>query len=178
MAVRKWTDPLTGKTYAYDFGFDTDETDIKELLKRHFNVKFAKFDDVVGNRNKKTIPDIKKVIFNDPATIVQWVDGTKTVVKCQDNDKFDPEKGLAMAISKKALGNEGNYYNHVKKWVETYPKNDDKFNNMINKIKELNKLMDIFNESFKGTKIVDKIINKSETDEYINVNVEMKGKKI
>lgn len=25
---------------------------------------------------------IKKVIFNDPATIVLWNDGTKTVVKC------------------------------------------------------------------------------------------------
>ncbi len=27
-------------------------------------------------------PDIEKVIFNDPATIVIWKDKTKTVVKC------------------------------------------------------------------------------------------------
>lgn len=71
---------------------------------------------------------IKKVIFNDPATIVFWKDGTKTVVKagsklvdvsscCWDVDKFDPEKGLAMAIAKKALGNEGSYYNEFKKWL-------------------------------------------------------------
>lgn len=60
---------------------------------------------------------IKKVIFNDPATIVLWEDGTKTVVKCDENDGYDPEKGLAMAISKKALGNKGNYYNHLKKWL-------------------------------------------------------------
>lgn len=65
------------------------------------------------------LPNIKNVIFNDPATIVYWGDGTKTVVKAQ-NETFDPEKGLAMAISKKALGNKGNYYNTIKKWTEKY----------------------------------------------------------
>lgn len=60
---------------------------------------------------------VKKVIFNDPATIVLWSDGTKTVVKCQDGDVFDPEKGLAMAISKKALGNKGNFNEVFKKWL-------------------------------------------------------------
>lgn len=63
------------------------------------------------------MPKIKDVIFNDPATIVFWADGTKTVVKCQDDDIFDPEKGLAMAITKKALGNKGNYCNELKKWL-------------------------------------------------------------
>lgn len=46
---------------------------------------------------------IKKVIFNDPATIVFWEDGTKTIVKCQEGVTFDPEKGLAMAISRHYL---------------------------------------------------------------------------
>jgi len=87
------------------------------------------------------LPKIKKVIFNDPATIVFWEDGTKTVVKAQtsvtgqifaDNqplidltktDLFDPEKGLAMAIAKKALGNNGNYYNIFKKWLPKEEKN-------------------------------------------------------
>lgn len=63
------------------------------------------------------IPEIKNVIFNNPATIVFWEDGTKTVVKCQDGDEFDPEKGLAMAIAKKAYGNKGNYCNKMKKWL-------------------------------------------------------------
>lgn len=58
---------------------------------------------------------IKKVIFNNPATIVFWDDGTKTIVRCGENDIYDPEKGLAMAISKKALGNQGNYYETFKK---------------------------------------------------------------
>ena len=63
------------------------------------------------------IPEIKNVIFNDPATIVFWEDGTKTVVKCQDGDEFDPEKGLAMAVAKKAYGNKGSYCNKLKKWL-------------------------------------------------------------
>lgn len=60
---------------------------------------------------------ITKVIFNDPATIVFWSDNTKTVVKCRDADIFDKEKGLAMAICKKAMGNKGNYYEEFKKWI-------------------------------------------------------------
>lgn len=63
-------------------------------------------------------PEIEKVIFNDPATIVIWSDGTKTVVKRQDDEPFDKEKGLAMAISKKFLGNHGNYYNVFKRFLE------------------------------------------------------------
>ena len=64
------------------------------------------------------IPAIEKVIFNKPATIVFWSDGTKTVVKAQKGDKFNKEKGLAMAIAKKSFGNEGNYYEVFKKWIE------------------------------------------------------------
>jgi len=64
---------------------------------------------------------IVKVIYNDPATIVFWKDGSKTVVKACEDDEYDPEKGLAMAISKKALGNKGNYYETFKKAL---PKED------------------------------------------------------
>ena len=62
------------------------------------------------------IPKIKKVIFNDPATIIYWNDDTKTVVKAE-GETFDPEKGMAMAIAKKVLGNQGKYYNEFKKWL-------------------------------------------------------------
>ena len=58
-----------------------------------------------------------RVIYNDPATIAFWSDGTKTIVKAQPGDIFDPEKGLAMVIAKKACGNKGNYYNGFKKWL-------------------------------------------------------------
>lgn len=60
---------------------------------------------------------IKNVIFNPPATIIFWADNTKTVVKCGPYDRYDPEKGLAMAFCKKMMGNHGNYYNVFKKWL-------------------------------------------------------------
>lgn len=63
-------------------------------------------------------PQIKKVIFNNPATIVLWEDGTKTVVKRQKGERWDKEKGLAMAIVKKMYGNKGNYNDIFKKWCE------------------------------------------------------------
>lgn len=69
---------------------------------------------------------IEKVIFNEPATIVFWGDGTKIIVKCDKDDIFDPEKGLAMAISKKILGtnkNRSNYYDIFKKYLKEYEQN-------------------------------------------------------
>ena len=59
---------------------------------------------------------IKDVIFSDPATVVFWSDGTKTVVKTRGGEKYDKEKGLAMAIIKKITGNTSNYYNIFKEW--------------------------------------------------------------
>lgn len=64
------------------------------------------------------IPEVKKVIFNDPATIVYWKDGTKTVVKCQDGDVFDSEKGFAMAFLKKCWGNKGNFNDKLIKIIK------------------------------------------------------------
>ncbi len=60
---------------------------------------------------------IDRVIFNDPATIIIWTDGTKTVVKCGGNDTFDPEKGFAIAVVKKLFGNSSRYYDEFKKWI-------------------------------------------------------------
>lgn len=73
----------------------------------------------VAELHRKMALEIKKVIFNNPATIVFWADGTKTIVKAE-NEEFDPEKGLAMAIAKKAFGNKGNYFNKIKEWTNRY----------------------------------------------------------
>ena len=54
---------------------------------------------------------IKRVIFNATATIVFWIDGSKTVAKAQNGELFDMEKGLTMAIYKKLCANHGGYYN-------------------------------------------------------------------
>ena len=66
---------------------------------------------IIGKNNVR----VKKVIFNHPATIVFFEDGTKVVVKTKFGEVFDYEKGLAMAICKKALGDA--YRSTFKKWV-------------------------------------------------------------
>lgn len=76
----------------------------------------------------KTLPRIKDVIFNDPATIVFWEDGTKTIVKVMEGDEFDPHTGLAQAISKKALGDD--YRKEFKKWTNRYYKKKAEVENM------------------------------------------------
>lgn len=58
---------------------------------------------------------IDRVIFNDPATIIIWKDGSKTVVKRSDDDIWDPEKGFCMAIIKKLYG----HTSFIKKFMES-----------------------------------------------------------
>ena len=45
---------------------------------------------------------IKEVIYNDPAVIVFWSDGTKTTARCQD-EVYDTEKGLLLCVAKKLV---------------------------------------------------------------------------
>lgn len=68
--------------------------------------------------------EIKKVIFNNPATIVYWSDGERTVVKCQEGDKFSEETGLLLCIAKRYFGNGGKYNDVLKKWVKTEEKTE------------------------------------------------------
>ena len=69
--------------------------------------------------------DIKKVYFNDPATVVLWKDGTKTVVKCSEEDVYDPQTGLLMCMAKKMYGNNGKFNDILREWLpeeeETHP---------------------------------------------------------
>lgn len=46
---------------------------------------------------------IKEVIYNNPAVIVFWSDGTKTTAKCHPEDTFDTEKGLLLCVVKKLV---------------------------------------------------------------------------
>ena len=61
-------------------------------------------------------PKIHKVIFNAPATIVLWEDSTKTVVKANEDDDYDAEKGLAFCFLKKIYGS--GYYKMIAKEVK------------------------------------------------------------
>ena len=67
-------------------------------------------------------PAAKKIIFSGPATIILWSDGTKTVVKCDERDTFDPEKGVALCYMKKMCGNFEKMERQLKKARKEYAK--------------------------------------------------------
>jgi hypothetical protein len=121
--------PATGRSFCdtcycgSHFDNTVTRTEVKEMLNKIYGVRSRNekmsYDDIMDVAPKFDMisMDIKNVIFNDPATIVFWADGTKTVVKAVD-EPFDKEKGLAMAICKKIFGNKGKYFNYIKKWTE------------------------------------------------------------
>lgn len=48
---------------------------------------------------------VKRIIYNNPATIVFWMDGTKTVVKKAKGEKFNKYTAFCAALAKKMYGN-------------------------------------------------------------------------
>lgn len=64
------------------------------------------------------LPMPVNVIFNNPATIVFWDDGDKTVVKCQPGDTFNAETGLTTAMLKKYMGNDNTFNKVINEWME------------------------------------------------------------
>lgn len=91
-------------------GFDGDPITPIGDVKNKINKLFGRNDDM-----KKF--QIKKVFFNNPVTVVLWEDGTKTIVRCAEGDKYDLEKGLALCFMKKALGNNGDFNDIFKKEI-------------------------------------------------------------
>ena len=74
----------------------------QELNRKHYITEERKpifFDLLKTKPSGKS--EIKRVVFNNPATIVFWKDGTKTVVKCSEGDTFSKESGIAMCFMKK-----------------------------------------------------------------------------
>lgn len=61
------------------------------------------------------IPKIKDVMFRDPATIVWFEDGSKTVAVAGHGDVYDKEIGLAVCMLKRVLGNK-EYRAIMDKW--------------------------------------------------------------
>lgn len=95
-------------------------------------------------RIRMNIP--KSVIFNNPATIVFWKDGSKTISKAH-NEAFDPEKGLAICYAKKALGDgyeaSKKFDRIVKKYLPKAKETDDdepKVNPAVELVEQLNDL--------------------------------------
>ena len=65
----------------------------------------------------KKVPHIDHVIFNGPATIVFWKDGTKTVVKLNEGYCDDRRKAILYAFIRKIYG-EGRPYHDIINEIE------------------------------------------------------------
>ena len=85
------------------------------LDKNLYNIGYNIGYDIVIDTEVK----VNKVIYNNPATIVYFSDGTKSVVKLHPDDTFDETTGLLMAISKRLLGSE-NLHRALKDFTENY----------------------------------------------------------
>ena len=69
-------------------------------------------------------PQISKVIFANPNTIILWTDGTKTIATCQKDTEFSKEIGLSIAIAKKILGSWSNFQKYIDSAIISGTKED------------------------------------------------------
>lgn len=69
--------------------------------------------------------NVSKIIFNPPATIVFWEDGTKTVVKCSAEDEFNEYYGLLAALGKKVYENNSQIKKLIDKKAEWHENKKD-----------------------------------------------------
>lgn len=97
-----------------------------ELFKEEFGMNTTK-------ANKKQESDLreydantpynyrpKKIIFNGPATIVIWMDDSKTVVKCSENEKYDKKLAFKYALHKRYVELHRNIYDFYHKYNNNY----------------------------------------------------------
>lgn len=60
------------------------------------------------------IPEVDRIIYNDPVTIVFWKDGTKTKVRCAKDAVFDKYNGFLAALGIKIYGNNSKLQKMIK----------------------------------------------------------------
>lgn len=69
---------------------------------------------------------VKRIIYNDPATIVFWNDGTKTVVKRGPAETFNKYTAFCAALAKKMYGNNSRVNKIVNEGEDQTSKNHTK----------------------------------------------------
>ena len=69
-------------------------------------------------QTQHSIPIVQKIHFNAPYTTIIWKDGTHTVVKCADDDTFNPRVGFLYAYAKKCFGKSGRQFARFMQSVE------------------------------------------------------------
>lgn len=94
----------------------------KEIIAAKPVCFYAKIDktkpSVTIDSNKNKDGFIDQVWFNPVkgTTVVRWIDGSKTMVRCQEGEIFDKEKGLALCYMKRTLDNKSSFNEILKKW--------------------------------------------------------------
>lgn len=100
----------------YEFRIRCDEVDILGICDA--DCENCKYKDECDEDTICVDLQPEKVIINNPATVIYWTDGTKTVVKCHKEDTFDAEKGIVMATLKKICGNTGSFNEYLKSCLD------------------------------------------------------------
>lgn len=82
--------------------------------------------DWIGCNSRKCqnnyVPGIKDYKWQDKVTTIIWDDGTKTVVKPDSPSTADQYTGFAIAIAKKAMGNDNSLGKLIDEWTVKRPK--------------------------------------------------------
>lgn len=97
--------------------FDTIVGEVKIMLDNNKEVRRILRDIENGNyllpptlfSGNVYLPEIKRVIYHKPATVIVWKDGTKSVVKCDEVDEYSKEVGYLLCVLKKILPNKAFY---------------------------------------------------------------------
>lgn len=110
---------VTKDGYRGEFTIELDPNCISFLSTDPFTIPSYTTSVTYGTPGKYLLrPKIEKVIFNPPATVILWKDGSRTIVKTQNGEPFDKEKGFVMAYLKRLLGNDNTFNKEIHKWVD------------------------------------------------------------
>lgn len=109
----------------------------KEILSKMATIKVAK------TKNFYSL-NVSKIIFNPPATIVFWEDGTKTVVKCSAEDEFNEYYGFLAALGKKVYESNSQIkklFDKKAEWHENKKDEKDRFDVSMDALGEVLKYL-------------------------------------
>lgn len=102
-----------------------------EAMEISFNGNPKEYREYFFNYTKENNYIPKQIIFSGATTIVFFEDGSKSVVRCADGEKFIPEVGVATAITQKIFGSRNKFLKVVNQAVEYAEKRDEKKNKRL-----------------------------------------------